>query len=155
MRWPSVSSPLSRYDDLQREADDAEGERLTRWRMCCPRQAENERGARPDAETMVCCEYQRLPRRLILNQLQHTEHRNVIAAEHVTAGRDVLVCNVIDGMCHHGRMVRGRGYAIPAARIRDADEKRKYPKPQNAGSEESAMAMQWTRHDFFDVNGSV
>jgi hypothetical protein len=123
--------------------------------MCCPRQAENGRGTRQDAEAMVCCEYQRLSRRLILDQLQHTEHRNVIAAEHVTAGRDVLVCHVIDGMCHHGRMVRGCGYAIAAARIRDAHELRKHPKPENAGSKESAMAMQWTRHDFFDVNGSV
>jgi hypothetical protein len=123
--------------------------------MCCPRQAENRRGTRQDAETMVCCEYQRLPRRLVLNQLDHAEHRNVIAAKLVAGRREVLVCNVIDGVCRHVRMVRGRGYAIPAARIRDANEKRKQPKPQNAGSEEFAMAMKWTRHDFFDVDGSV
>jgi hypothetical protein len=109
--------------------------------MCCPRNVQTRRGNRQDVEAMMCCEYQRLPRRLILDQLEHTQHWRVIAAELVTAGRVVLVCNVIDGMCHHGRMVRGRGYAIPAARIRDAHEKRKYPKPQNAGSEESAMAM--------------
>ena len=90
---------------------------------------------------MVCCEYQRLPRRLVLNQLDHAEHRNVIAAELVAARRDVLVCNVIDGACHHGRMVRGRGYAIPAARIRDAHKQRKYPQPQNAGGDEFAMTM--------------
>ena len=112
--------------------------------MCCPRQAENGRGTRQDAEAMVCCEYQRLPRRLVLDQLEHAEHGNVIAAELVAARRDVLVCNGIVGMCHHGRMVWGRGYAIPAAGIRDAYEQREYPKPQNAGSEEPPMAMQLT-----------
>jgi hypothetical protein len=109
--------------------------------MCDLRQTENGRITRQNAEAMVCCEYQRLPRRLILNQLEHAEYRNVIAAELVAARRDVLVCNVVDGVCRHGRMVRGRGCAIPTARIRYAHEKRKHPKPQNAGGEEFAMAM--------------
>jgi hypothetical protein len=109
--------------------------------MCCPRQAENGRGTRQDAEAMVCCEYQRLSGRLVLDQLEHAGHRNVIAAKLVAARREVLVCKIIDGVCRHGRMVRGRGYAIPAARIRDADEKRKHPKPQNAGGDEFAMTM--------------
>jgi hypothetical protein len=82
-----------------------------------------------------------MPRGLLLDQLKHTEQRNVIAAELVTVSRHAVVHSVINCMDCHGWLVWHRGYAIPTARVRDTYEQRKYPQPQNAGREEFAMAM--------------
>ena len=89
---------------------------------------------------MVCCEYQRLPRGLLLDQLKHAEQWNVIAAAIRATRRPVVVYGVTHGVGCHGRLVRNRGPAIPGARVCDADEQRKHPQPQNARGQETAMA---------------
>src|SRR5450631_328255 len=112
-RRPSVRRALSCYGGLQREADGAEGERHTRWWMCSPRPTENRRGNRRDAEIVVCCEYERPSRGLVLDQLQDAEQGNVITAELIAIRRRVVVRGVTDCVCRHGRLVRNRRYAVP------------------------------------------
>ena len=88
------------------------------------------------------CDYERLPRGLILDQLKYAKQGNVIAAELIIAARrHAVVHTVINCAGYHGRLVRHRCYAIPAACIRDTYEQCKHPQPKNAGSEEFAMAM--------------
>ena len=71
---PGMNRMLDRQNGLQREADDAERERHTRWRMCGPRPAENGRGNRQDAEVSVGREVCRVPRRLVRNHLDYAWH---------------------------------------------------------------------------------
>ena len=103
----------------------------------------------------MCFDYERLPRGLLLDQLKHTEQRNVIAAEFVTVSRQAMVRSGITCVSCNGRLVRHRRYAIPTARIPDTYEQRKHPQPQDGGREQFAMAMKQTRHDFFDTTGSI
>ena len=90
---------------------------------------------------MVCCSYYRLPRGLLLDHLKHTKQRNVIAAELVTVSRHAVIHGVINCVGCHGWLVRYRRYAIPTACIRDTDEQRKHPQPQNGGGKAFAMTM--------------
>jgi len=102
----------------------------------------------------VCCDYERLPRGRLLDQLKHADQGNVIAAELVTGRCHAEVRSVTRFVHCSSRLLRNRRYAIPAACIRDTDEQRKHPQPKNAGGQEFAMAMEQTRHDFFDITGS-
>ena len=107
----------------------------------CPRQAENGRENRYEAEVMVCFDYEPLFRGLVLDQLKHPRQGIAIAEELIAAKRLAVVHGVIYCLACHGRLVRHLRYVIPAARIRDTYEQRKHPQPQSGGGEAFAMAL--------------
>jgi hypothetical protein len=78
-----------------------------------------------------------------------------MVAELLAARRHAVVHSIINWVGCHGRLVRHRRYAIPAACIRDTCEQRKHPQPQNGGGEAFAMAMKETRHDPFSIADST
>ena len=146
VRKPSSRSVLSRYGGLQRKTNDAEEERHTRRWMCSPRLPKLGRGNRQEAEVVMGGDQQCGPCGGLLYQLQHAEQRNVVAAKFLAAGRCIFVRVVTGGGCRRvsgsGRRVRNGCNTVPTACVRDTDEKRESPQPQDDGGKGSAIAAQ-------------
>lgn len=95
---------------------------------------------------------QRLCRRLLLYQLELAEDGCVVGAKLQAVGRWRMI--VLAGAARHCHAVRARGFGLRRARracIRDSNEERKQPRPENQGSEQFAVPAQIHRVTRFDV----
>lgn len=126
---------------LQREAEETQEWRRTRWRMRCQSRTKNRRGHRREAEEMICGKNQRLPSRPVLYGLELGDQRKIIVAELLATRR-----HAIDRM-RGNRMVRDRGQTIPAACIGNAYEQRKDPYSQKDRGESPAATANRFQHD--------